>query len=307
MITGVTFNPDATSLRWSQALAEILPDGTVRDYLQIALGYSTTGETMQDCWFLAQGSGRNGKGTVFSPIARALGDYAGELPASAISLDRSRHPYELANLPGKRFVVSSEAGDSITLHHDRLKQLTGGDRVTADAKYQQPITFRPQCKLWLSANRKPRVTDDSPAFWARVRFLPFAQSFAGREDPGLRRALEQDPEHQRAILAWLVAGAVRYYATGLVTPDTIRTATAEYESESDPLGPFIGEALDLDSAAEVRAADLYDHYRQWADQQRLSDRERLTATMFGRLASVRFDNLKTRTGKVFYGIARKTS
>ena len=136
MITAIDFDPQATSLRWNQALVEILPDAAVRDYLQVALGYSTTGETMQDCWFLAQGSGRNGKGTVFSPVARALGDYAGELPASTIALDRSRHPYELANLPGKRFALSSEAGDSITLHHDRLKQLTGGDRLTADAKYQ---------------------------------------------------------------------------------------------------------------------------------------------------------------------------
>lgn len=80
MITAIDFDPQATSLRWNQALVEILPDAAVRDYLQVALGYSTTGETMQDCWFLAQGSGRNGKGTVFSPVARALGDYAGNSP-----------------------------------------------------------------------------------------------------------------------------------------------------------------------------------------------------------------------------------
>jgi putative DNA primase/helicase len=56
MITGIEFDPQATSLRWSQALAEILPDACVRDYLQIALGYSTTGETIQDCWFLGRRS-----------------------------------------------------------------------------------------------------------------------------------------------------------------------------------------------------------------------------------------------------------
>src|SRR5690606_23750944 len=131
------------------------------------------------------------------------------------------------------------------------------------------------------ANRKPRVTDDSPAFWARVRFLPFSQSFAGREDTGLRRTLEHDPEHQRAILAWLVAGAVRYYAAGLVTPDTIRAATAEYESDSDPLAEWIAEAMVRTASASIRASDAYQSYGAWATRAGVSDRGRLSLRQFG--------------------------
>jgi putative DNA primase/helicase len=304
LVTAVPYDPTASSALWNRALSEIQPDVIVRDYLHIGLGYSTTGDTTHDAWFLTQGPGRNGKGTVLGPVFRALGDYALELPASAIALDRGR-PYELAQLPGKRFVLSSEAGDTVTLHHDRLKQLTGGDHLTADAKYQHAVTFRPVCKLWLAANRTPRVNDDSPAFWARVRFVPFTQSFVGREDVGLRRALETDPQHQAAILAWLVAGAVRYGADGLTTPETIRAATNAYEVASDPLADWIAEAMTLDPSACLGATDAYTSYGAWATRAGLSAHERLPRKTFGERLAANFPRKHTNRGQVYDGLRRR--
>jgi putative DNA primase/helicase len=158
----------------------------------------------------------------------------------------------------------------------------------------------------LSANRKPRVTDDSPAFWARVMLVPFTVSFVGREDRDLRPALEYDPSHQAAILAWIVAGAVRYYRHGLAAPDSVRAATSAYEQECDPLADFLTDACEVDPAAEVAASELFDHYRRWADRQGLTerDRERMNATRFGNTMSGRFKYAKRNTGKVYLGIAR---
>ena len=149
------------------------------------------------------------------------------------------------------------------------------------------------------------MTDDSPAFWARVRFLPFSQSFAGREDPRLRRALEQDPDHQRAILGWLVAGAVRYYAAGLVTPEVVRTATTEYEHDSDPLREWIADAMVLDPRASIGASDAYQSYGVWAIRVGLSDRERLTKREFGERMAMAFTRVHTMRGKVYRGIGRR--
>lgn len=303
--TTVAYTPTATSPRWDAALRSILVDDAVIGFVQAALGYCTTGDMRRDVWFLTQGPGRNGKGTVAHPVRRALGDYAAELPAAVFDARRDAAPYDLAILPGKRFVVSSEAGDTIRLHHDRIKQITGGDPVRAANKYERSFEFQPTCKLWLSANRKPRVTDDSPAFWARVMLVPFPVSFAGREDRDLRPALETDPEHQAAILAWLVRGAVRYAEHGLDAPETVRTATQEYERESDPLDEFLTDACRQTTDAEVGAATLFQHYRAWADTHGLSDRdERLSATAFGRRMSARFSSLRRRGGRVYLGVER---
>jgi phage/plasmid-associated DNA primase len=80
-------------------------------------------------------------------------------------------------------------------NHDRVKQLRAAN------KYERSFEFDPVCKLWLSSNRKPRVSDDSIAFWAQVRMISYPVSFVGRENRGLRPALERNPEHQVAVLA----------------------------------------------------------------------------------------------------------
>jgi putative DNA primase/helicase len=208
-------------------------------------------------------------------------------------------------LPGKRFVMSSESGDTIRLHHDRIKQISGGDPIRAANKYEKSFEFEPTCKLWLSANRKPRVDDDSPAFWARVLAVPFPVSFVGRENRDLRPTLEHDPAHQSAVLRWLVSGAVAYYREGLHPPSAISVATADYQDESDALADFVKEALEHEPEAEVRASELYLHYCEWARSHHLPDRERMTSTMFGRRMSERLKTVKRSIGKVYLDVARK--
>lgn len=306
LTAGVAFDRDARSVLWDRALTSILVDETAIGFLQVAAGYSATADTSRDAWFLAFGHGRNGKGTLLNPIRRALGEYAAELPASVFDARRDAASYDLAVLPGKRLITCSEAGDTIKLNHDRIKQITGGDALRAANKYEKSVEFTPVAKLWLTANRKPRVADDSPAFWARVMLIPFAQSFVGREDRTLRPALEQDPTHQAAVLAWIVRGAVSYAAEGLHAPDLITAATASYQTESDPLAEFLEDACEADPEAEVAAADLFEHYQHWARAQGMTDRDLLTQTMFGRLMSARLPHHKIGVRKHYIGVARRS-
>lgn len=305
---GVEYRPDAHSELWERALRAILVDDELIQFFHLAVGYSATGDTRRDCWFLCCGDGRNGKGTLLQPIRRALGGYALELPAATFDVRAARAPYELADLPARRFVTSSESGDTIRLNHDRIKQLTGGDPMSAANKYEKAFEFEPSCKLWLACNTKPGATDDTAAFWARVMLMPFAVSFVGREDRSLRPALAQEPVHQAAVLAWIVRGAVRYYAEGLSAPPArVRTATAAYREDSDPLAAFLTEACELRSDADVGANGIYEQYVRWADAQHYAGNERLSASMFGRLMGAKFEGKKhPRTGvKHYRGIAPK--
>jgi putative DNA primase/helicase len=307
--TSVPYNPEARSRLWEDTLRAILLDDEQIDFFQAAVGYSVTGDTSLDRWFLVSGKGGNGKGTLAHPIRHALGEYALELPASVFDLKVDRAPYELARLPGRRFVTSSESGDTIDLNHDRIKQLTGGDRMSAANKYQQPFEFLPVSKLWFFCNRKPRVTDDTVAFWRRVLLLPFTVSFVGREDATLRPLLTQDPSHQAAVLTWIINGSVRYLSDGLGTPpESVLAATKDYRKDQDILGPFLEQACALDdSKAEIGAGELYEIYGRWADRQHLTTKERLTATKFGRTVSERFKhrNHPSTRVKIYIGISQR--
>ncbi len=174
MRTSVPFDPAARSDLWEKTLASIFPEADERAYLQIALGYTTTGGTNLDRWFLPNGpKGRDGKGTILGAVRAALADYALEVDAATFDRRKEGTPFNLAKLPGKRFVHCAEAGDSTTLHHDRIKQISGGDEVMAGDKHQRAFSFRPVCKLWFSCNTRPKVSDESAAFWARVAVILF--------------------------------------------------------------------------------------------------------------------------------------
>lgn len=308
MRAGVAYQAAARSSEWDRALQTILVDDELINFFHVAIGYSATGDMRRDCWFLNCGDGRNGKSTLLQAIRRALGDYALELPAAVFDMRSDRAPYELASLPGRRFVTSSESGDTIRLHHDRIKQLTGGDSMSASNKYEKAFEFEPTCKLWMACNKKPSATDDTPAFWARIFLIPFSVSFAGKEDRSLRPSLVQDQAHQAAVLAWIVRGAVRYCAEGLdAPPPCVHAATDAYREDSDVLAAFLAEACEQRPEAEVGARALHEHYVRWADAQHYTSAERYSATKFGGLIGARFSSRKAaRTGiKSYLGIAQK--
>jgi len=208
---------------------------------------------------------------------------------------------DVAALDGTRFVKASE-GSGNWLHSSRLKDITGGEQVSARHLYGNPFTFRPTCKIFLSTNTLPRVADESEGLWRRVREVDFTQRFDGTaEDKTLKDALLDEAP---GILAWLVRGCLEWQARGLAAPSAVATATAQYRADCDPLGRFLDEACELVPTAEIRAHEFFQHYRQWATTAGLTDREQLSATAFGRKCVERFARVKTAGGMLYRGVAR---
>jgi len=295
MRAGADYDPTARSPLWENALREISDDDPAWvSYLQRLGGYTTTGDTSQDKWFIKHGkNGREGKGTIDGGWAAALGDYSLELPAAVFELRPKGNPdFDLSYLPSRRFVLSSESGNTVHLHHDRIKQMTGGGSMRVANKHEKSFEFVPACKLWLACNDLPTVTDDSSAFWARVIVLPFRRSFLGKEDTSLRPKLSNDPSHRRAILAWLIKGAIDYYRDGLgQMPSSIETATKAFRDIAWPLTPFVTEDCIVDPELEVSVSDFNQGYQRFCDQQGVGADRRLGWKRVLKLMEARF---KTR-------------
>jgi hypothetical protein len=133
MRSPVAFDPSATCPRWDKFLREVFDhDEDLVAYIQLAVGYCLTGDTSEQCLFLAHGDGSNGKSTFLNAIGYILGDYSHNLPFSSFEIkSRSNIPNDVASLVGKRFVTSVETGEAQRLNESRVKALTGGDPITA--------------------------------------------------------------------------------------------------------------------------------------------------------------------------------
>ena len=298
--TGVRFNAAASCPRFQRFLKEVLKDSShVIQYIQRALGYSLTGSVSEQVLFLGYGSGANGKSTLFNAIRSVLADYALNLPFSTLEhRQQTNIPNDLAMLPGMRFVTASETDEDTRLNEARVKALTGGDPITARYLHREFFEFSPVMKVWLGVNHRPMVRDTSHAFWRRVHLIPFEQQF--QKNDYLKAELEAEGE---GILRWMVEGALLWQRDGLNAPDSVLTATKDYQAESDTVAQFLHERCVVDPAGETPANLLYMSYLTWCGKQGFGEQspERLNPRTFGSRVSVQFSKDHKRTGWVYKG------
>jgi putative DNA primase/helicase len=299
----VEYGPAAGCPRWKQFLCEVFaPHPDLMDFIQRAVGYSLTGDTREECLFLLHGTGRNGKGTFIRTLCRILGDYAATADFGTFVSKRDEGPRDdVANMKGRHFIAAQESREGAALAESIVKTLTGGDLVRARRLYENSYEFLPTHKLWLATNHRPAIKGTDPAIWSRIKLVPFEVSFEGREDRGLKAALEQELP---GVLAWAVEGCLRWQEDGLQFPDAVRQATAEYRNENDQLGRFIDDCCVVGDFVRCKATPLYTAYRRWADE---TGEDPLTLTAFGRRMTERgFRKEKKESANVYVGIGERT-
>lgn len=279
-IVPVEYRAGAAALTWLKFLHRVM-GGNVRlvRWLQKAVGYSLTGRTDEHAFLFLHGAGKNGKSTFCGALLDLFGEYACKIPAESLLAMRrgggDASP-DVARLAGVRLVVASELPEGGRLNEGLIKDLTGGDVITARHLYREPFDFRPAFKLWLYGNHKPVVRGTDEGIWRRPRMVPFTVAIPDAE---IDRAM---PDKLRAelpgILAWTVEGCRLWLAEGLGVPDEVRQATAALRAENDILGAFLAERCIEGEGLFVAAGDLYAHYRTWAED---GKEHPVTQTRFG--------------------------
>ena len=257
------FDPTATAPLWEKCLERWQPEAQVRDFLRHAAGYSLTGDIGEETAFFVYGTGRNGKSKFTEAIETLLGDYAARIPITALETGRKAGAAtpELIPLIGARMVIASELSDGKRLDEAFIKDVTGGDRVTARAMYAGLITFRPLCKIWFYGNHKPVIRGTDEGIWSRLPLIPFGVTIPQDErDPNLSAKLRAE---MPGILAWAVRGCLEWQASGLNPPSAVKNATAEYRAEQDTFGRFLSDHCVLAPQASTPAKALRDAYENF--------------------------------------------
>jgi putative DNA primase/helicase len=314
------YKPEAQCPRWIKFLDEIMgvnadaaENQTERadelvNFLQVALGYSITGEVNEKVLFVAYGSGDNGKTTLLSVIRDLIREYAVTIGLELLTAkdDSNNVAAARANLLGVRFAVSSETEEGQRLSASRLKRICQGDGGVIEAcrKYENPICFRESHKLWVDGNHKPELPPNDVAVWNRLRLIPFEVTIPPEnQDHDLKAALLREAE---GILAWLVVGAKRWYAEGLPESDIVNEATGAWQKELDRLAEYLGEHTErsTDTEAYLRNKVLYEAYKSWAEE---NGERSLSQVRFSRqLESMNYrKGGRTEGGNIWVGIRFK--
>ncbi len=260
--------------RWYQFIDEIMEGNEEKkSFLQRALGYSLLGVNKEECMFIAYGSKtRNGKGTLFSSLEKALGeDYMSAAPVSLIcesksgkSTDLNSPQPVLSKLVGTRLVTMSEAPRDVRLDAANMKTMTGRDTMVTRGLYESSFSFIPQFTLWLNTNHLPQVTDDTVFSSGRIWVIEFNRHFDDNTQDKNLKEIFSAPNNLPTILQWLVDGCEDYiWRGGLDVPDCVKQATENYKRLHDRIGSFIDDCCETGTDLKCLRGDLYSVYRSW--------------------------------------------
>jgi len=275
---GIDFNPEAKAPRWEKFLNEVmLGDRAMTSYLQRISGYALTGSTKEQCIFVLLGGGRNGKSTFIETLKTVFGDYSQKARADSFLTGKSEGANnDVARLDGTRLCIASEIGSEKTLNEPLVKEMTGGDTVTARFLYKEYFSFKPQFKIILAVNEEPKINGKDLGIWRRIRLIDFGHTVPLDEiDNGLMEKLILEAP---GILAWAVQGCADWLEHGLEDPLTVMKSTEAYRARSDSFESFWKTCVE-ESEEDFPAKDFYSEYLAFSLANKF---EPLSINQFGR-------------------------
>jgi len=262
---------ERTCEEWLDYLRDVVGGGQeVIDYLQMALGYSLTGHTREEILFYLFGPSRSGKGTlaeVFMSLLPHPISTMVDFNTFTAKREGDVSNFDLAPLKPNRLVFASESNRNQSLNPAKIKQLTGGDSITASFKHKDFFTYRPQFKMWMMSNQSVNGDPDDDALWGRVRVIEFPHSFLGREDK-TKKARLKETDALEAILYWAVQGVFKWYslgASGLQTPVQVVKATQQHRDELDYIQQWLDECTEKDADGWTSNEGITGSYTTWCE------------------------------------------
>lgn len=275
--TDVDYVPTALHEDWTSALRALPAE--VQPWLQLRYGQAITGyPNPDDRVVIQQGGGSNGKSTLLAGVSAALGDYY-FLASDRILMggQNGAHTTDFADLRGTRFVAVEETPEAGRLDVVRLKKVAGTKHITARKLYRDNVSFAASHTLFVNTNYPPVVGETDEGTWRRLALVVFPYTFTSsppvgefevRGDPRLRERLDGE-EQRRAVLAWLIEGAERWYAAGRSfgeIPARVVEDTEGWRFRTDLVATFWEDHLDPDPESYVYSGDLIWMFNQFMRQ-----------------------------------------
>lgn len=247
------------------------------EFARRLLGQALIGEVVNHVFpFFLGRRARNGKSVLCTLLLHVFGDYGITFNAEMLYASYSRNGSvdpDTVEFDGARLAISSEVTDGAVFSADRIKRMTGGDKLKGRNPYELNRTFKPSHLMIMLGNHEPTAPSGDPGFWDRTLLFDFPYKFTYAPDPDPAKKERQRIDRyedvliaaDEAFLAWLVAGAVAYQADGrrLRPPESVVKATKEYQVDSDWITQWANACTKEAPAAETRVSVLYNVFVIW--------------------------------------------
>ena len=260
----------------NEFMAQLFPEPELREYMWEHLASTLIGTNREQTFNIYIGGGSNGKSKLIELMSACLGEYKAVLPITAVTQKRAMiggASPELAVLKGVRYAVMQEPTKGDRINEGILKEITGGDDMTARALFKNTITFVPQFKLVVCTNVLFDIKSNDDGTWRRIRLCPYKSKFC--EDPK-----SDDPEEPYQFLidknldikikAWVNVFMAMLVKKAFETDGKVRTCAAvtassnKYRNTQDYLSEFFRDKIrPADEDSYIKKTEVYEEFKKW--------------------------------------------
>uniref|UniRef100_A0A6C0BQN8 SF3 helicase domain-containing protein n=1 Tax=viral metagenome TaxID=1070528 RepID=A0A6C0BQN8_9ZZZZ len=263
----------------------MFPDESVGKYVWEVFASALSGTNVNQQFYIFLGAGSNGKSALMQLMRQVFNDkkkrgYYAQTPIQYLTQERVKAgsaSSELAELIGARLTSIDEPQKHEKLNVGIMKQLTGGDPLTARALFKDHITFIPQFTFVALTNNLFEIAATDKGTWRRISVPPFKSTFTHspyndpefpprdypiqhKKDPELLEI--KFPLWKETVLSMLVETIFK--TQGHVERCSIvDEEVKKYKSREDHIQQFIDSKIHVSEGNILKQRDLGIEFKEW--------------------------------------------
>jgi len=265
-------------------IRKIIPFDEINEYTFRFLSSCLSGEVREEKFYFWTGSGSNGKSKIVELIEHAMGDYSKLMDVSYITNKRGNSAAaspELERIRYARFVWMSEPDKDDQVFVGKLKQITGGDKMSSRGLFKEASDFKPQFKIILMCNELPKLANMDGGVARRIEVVDFPSKFVAnpRPTPNNPHQYKMDLQLGTKLIQWNLLFLIKllgyyrlYDEEGTKAPESVTEKTQVYLIDNDIIKKWIEK--DLVECDEVKPFNnIYDSFVLWCENEGINNKK----------------------------------
>lgn len=265
---GINYDASRREMPNTRRFLKTIADGDSDLYelmLQV-IGYILSNDIKAKSFFYVEGVGDAGKSR-FCDLIASFFPISGSNKVARIALQDLGGKYALGNLVNARLNISEDLPDNplSPTTVSRIKMISDSNRLEAEAKYVQPFSFKPLCKLLFASNHPLRIKEYDKAFVNRVVYIPFYHSVPKhRQDINILQKMQEELpalfNHALAAYKRLVKNGYIWSGNEKFKPEIRVVGSSIANDKERALRDFVDHCCVFDETAVVSVQELQAAY-----------------------------------------------
>jgi putative DNA primase/helicase len=253
-------------------LGEVTENQSYNLLLKEIAGYCFYRDMPFQNFFILVGKGCNGKSVYLNVLRKMLG----EKNISTLTLQTiSEGGFELGYLYQKNCNMTGDLPKKAFQDVGHIKELTGGDTITAKQKFKDPFTFRNHSKLIAACNEVPETPDVTDGFFRRAIIINFPNSFETTAKPNLLEEITTEENVWGFFKSCVNAFKTAKEQNSFIVNESTETKRDKYVVYSNSAIAFCGIAFEYDPESHLTSEVIYEHYTAYCIKKQVAHKNEI--------------------------------